>query len=47
LGISGISNVVVTDATQRQKTTHEEVLEAGQVIVPRLVALIRGVLKQL
>lgn len=47
LGISGISNVVVTDATQRQKTTHEEVLEAGQVIVPRLMALIRGVLKQL
>ena len=28
-------------------TTHEEVLEAGQVIVPKLTTLIRGVLRQL
>ena len=28
-------------------TTHEEVLEAGEVIVPRLTALIRGVLRRL
>lgn len=46
LGISGITNVARTDTAPQQKTSHEEVLEAGQVIVPRLTALIRGVLKQ-
>ncbi|MBN1580718.1 MAG: purine-nucleoside phosphorylase [Anaerolineae bacterium] len=47
LGISGISNVLVSETGQHQETTHEEVLEAGQIIVPRLTALIRGVLRQL
>lgn len=47
LGISGISNVIVSDTHQQQKTTHEEVLEAGRAIVPRLIALLRGVLKHL
>lgn len=46
LGISGITNIAITDTSQRQKTSHQEVLEAGQVIVPRLTTLIRGILKQ-
>ena len=45
LGISGISNKANLDGTT--VTTHEEVLAAGEVIVPRLTALVRGVLKQL
>jgi len=45
LGISGISNKANLDGTT--ETTHEEVLAAGEVIVPRLTALVRGVLKEL
>jgi purine-nucleoside phosphorylase len=47
LGISGISNVHAPDSAPPQETTHSEVLETGRVIVPRLLALIRGVLRQL
>ncbi len=47
LGVSGISNVLVSATGQHQETTHEEVLEAGQIIVPRLTTLIQGVLKQI
>lgn len=45
LGVSGISNKANLDG--QTVTTHEEVLAAGQVIVPRLAALIRGVLRRL
>lgn len=45
LGISGISNKANLDGAT--VTTHEEVLEAGGVIVPRLTELIRGVLRKL
>jgi purine-nucleoside phosphorylase len=45
LGISGISNKANLDGDT--VTTHEEVLEAGQVIVPRLTALIKGVLQEI
>lgn len=45
LGISGISNKANLDGNTI--TTHEEVLEAGQVIVPKLTTVIRGVLRQL
>jgi purine-nucleoside phosphorylase len=47
MGISGISNVAIVDPSEDQKTTHEEVLEAGKIIVPRLVALLKGVLREL
>ncbi len=47
LGISGISNVLVSASGKHQETTHEEVLEAGRIIVPRLTTLIRGVIAQL
>jgi purine-nucleoside phosphorylase len=45
LGISGISNKANLDG--ETLTTHEEVLAAGDIIVPRLTALIRGILQHL
>jgi purine-nucleoside phosphorylase len=47
LGVSGISNVALVEPVSGQETSHEEVLAAGQQIVPRLTALIRGVLARL
>lgn len=47
LGLSGISNVAVSEREGAGQTSHEEVLEAGRVLAPRLEAIIRGVLKQL
>ena len=43
LGISGISNKANLDGSTI--TTHEEVLEAGKRLVPKLDAVIRGVLR--
>ena len=45
LGISGISNMANLDGNT--PTSHEEVLAAGQLILPNLTALIRGVLRRL
>jgi len=45
LGLSGISNKANLDGNTL--TTHEEVLEAGQRITPKMVSLLRGVLKGL
>ena len=45
LGISGISNKANLDGSTI--TTHEEVLEAGRVLVPKLTTVIRGVLGKL
>jgi purine-nucleoside phosphorylase len=47
LAISGISNLVRMEADPHTKTTHQEVLETGKIIVPRLLALLRGVLQEL
>lgn len=47
LGISSITNKANLDPTPTATTTHEEVLETGQQIVPRLVALLRGILQQI
>ncbi len=44
LGISGISNKANLDGNTI--TQHEEVLAAGLVIVPKLTALLRGVLRR-
>jgi purine-nucleoside phosphorylase len=43
LGISGISNKANLDGSTI--TTHEEVLDAGKKITPKLVEVIRGVLR--
>lgn len=45
LGISGISNKANLDGSN--VTTHEEVLEAGKVLVPKLEAVVSGVLKRI
>jgi len=44
LGLAGISNVALTEASEAPPPSHAEVLEAGQVIVPKLMGVIRGVL---
>jgi len=46
LGLSGISNVASVGDVPAE-TTHEEVLEAGRMLVPRLETIIRGVLRAL
>jgi purine-nucleoside phosphorylase len=43
LGLSGISNKANLDGST--VTTHEEVIEAGKVITPKIEKIIRGVLK--
>lgn len=47
LGISGISNLVIDQIDAEGEASHEEVLEAGRLLVPRLSALIQGVLSRL
>jgi purine-nucleoside phosphorylase len=45
LGLAGIANVAVVEPGSAPPPTHEEVLQAGLVIVPKLATVIRGVLK--
>jgi purine-nucleoside phosphorylase len=45
LGVSGISNKANLDGSTI--TSHEEVLEAGRVLVPKLTGLIRGTLSRM
>jgi purine-nucleoside phosphorylase len=47
LGLSGISNIAPIGDEPVAETSHEEVLEAGRVLVPRLEAIVRGVLRAL
>lgn len=45
LGISGISNKANLDGSTI--TTHDEVLEAGQILAPKLTTLVKGVMRRL
>ncbi|NJC95925.1 MAG: purine-nucleoside phosphorylase [Anaerolineales bacterium] len=45
LGISGVSNKANLDGSTI--TTHEEVMEAGKVITPKIESILRGVLRSL
>lgn len=45
LGISGITNKANLDGSTI--TTHEEVIEAGKLLVPKLISLLTGVIKSL
>ncbi len=45
LGISGITNS--SNLYGEAETTHEEVIETGKVLAPKMIKLIRGVLKSL
>lgn len=47
LGISGISNVAIDDPDSESEASHEEVLEAGALLTPRMTTVIRGVLARL
>ncbi|HHS96860.1 MAG TPA: purine-nucleoside phosphorylase, partial [Chloroflexi bacterium] len=47
LGLSGISNVLSGEDEPAAETTHEEVLEAGRLLAPRLETIVRGVLRRL
>jgi purine-nucleoside phosphorylase len=44
MGVSSITNVAIQETGTTAETTHEEVLETGQAIVPRLITLLKGVL---
>lgn len=45
LGLSGISNKANLDGSTA--TTHEEVIEAGKIITPKIEKIVRGVLRSL
>jgi purine-nucleoside phosphorylase len=47
LGFSGITNVARLSADEGQPPSHEEVLQAGPRIAPKLLAVVKGVLKEL
>ncbi len=47
LGISTITNLALPDPPPGHETSHDEVLETGLAVVPRLSALLRGLLRRL
>lgn len=47
LGFSGISNVAIDTVDADTEANHAEVLVAGQALVPKLIALLRGILAAL
>ncbi len=47
LACSGITNVAIDEVNSDQEASHEEVLEAGAQLVPRLTTVLRGVLREL
>lgn len=47
LACSGITNECIDAVDTDTETNHEEVLDAGKIIVPRLTAIIKGVIRSL
>jgi purine-nucleoside phosphorylase len=47
LGVSGISNVAADLPGAAEELSHEDVLRLGQAMAPKLMALIKGVLRSL
>lgn len=47
LGLSAITNVSIDASDAEIAPSHEEVIEAGRVIVPKMTAVVRGVLRAL
>ena len=47
LGISSITNMTIDDSDSEQDVSHEEVLAIGRTIVPRMVAILKNVLKEM
>ncbi len=46
LGISTITNVAPHHPSPDHETTHDEVIETGKIVVPKLITLLRGILRQ-
>lgn len=47
LAFSGITNEAIDDPDHETDTNHDEVLDAGKVIVPKLTTILRGVVRTL
>lgn len=47
LGISSITNMVILDPASTAEPSHEEVLKTGKIIVPKLMALLKGILTEI
>jgi purine-nucleoside phosphorylase len=47
LGISSVTNITIQHTGSEAETTHEEVLETGKIIVPKLIALLKGILAEI
>lgn len=47
LGISTITNITVDRVDAPEEASHEEVLETGKTVAPRLAALIKGILQEI
>ncbi len=46
LGFSGITNEAIDRIDSPRVTSHEEVLETGKILVPRMITLLRGILQR-
>jgi purine-nucleoside phosphorylase len=47
MALSGITNVAINQVDTEFETNHEEVLEAGKLLVPRLTTLLKALLKDM
>jgi purine-nucleoside phosphorylase len=47
MAFSGITNVAINQVDSDFETNHEEVLEAGKLLVPRLTTLLKALLKDM
>jgi purine-nucleoside phosphorylase len=47
LGFSSITNVARLSADEGEPPTHEEVMQAANIVGPKLMAMVKGVLKRL
>lgn len=47
MAFSGITNEAIDSVDSDLEASHEEVLDAGKILVPRLTAVLRGVLRML
>jgi purine-nucleoside phosphorylase len=47
LAFSAITNRAIDTVDTPNETTHEEVLDAGRIILPKLTAVLTGVLRRM
>lgn len=45
MAFSGITNIAIDQTNVQAETNHEEVLETGLILVPKITSLLRGVLR--